>query len=211
MSTATDEPLRLMIYDRTCTGRALLPGLSHSWIAGALLYRTLGRLDHSRGVASWQEGLQWLAEIAADRPIAEIQFWGHGKWGHARVDRQALDESALTRGHELEPWLRKIRHRLVGPNAHWWFRTCETFGARPGHAFARAWSDYFGCAAAGHTYIIGFWQSGLHRIQPGQAPHWPVDEGLAKGSSAEPEKALWSSRRAINTVTCLHGEVPESF
>ena len=27
-----------MIYDETCRGRGLLPGLTHSWIAGALLY-----------------------------------------------------------------------------------------------------------------------------------------------------------------------------
>ena len=36
-----------------------------------------------------------------------------------------------------------------------------------GHDFARAWTDFFGSRAAGHTFIIGYWQSGLHTLAPG--------------------------------------------
>jgi hypothetical protein len=200
-----------MIYDRTCTGRGPLPGLTHSWMAGALLYRGLGRLDAWRGVASWGEALAWLADVQLERPISEIQFWGHGKWGEARVDQEILDDSALLSSSEYAPHLRRIRARLTGEDALWWFRTCETFGATKGHAFARAWTDYFGCAGAGHTYIIGPWQSGLHRLAVGDTPTWSDEEGLAEGSAAEPRRALWSKRTSPNTISCLHGEVPEGF
>src|SRR5690606_11787842 len=82
-------PLRLMIYDRTCTadfprpaasGRHPLlrragellegapwPGLSHSWWVGGVLYSTLGRLDDWRGFASWGAALEWLAEHRGDQ------------------------------------------------------------------------------------------------------------------------------------------------
>ena len=31
----TTSGLRVMLYDDTCRGRGALPGLTHSWIAGA--------------------------------------------------------------------------------------------------------------------------------------------------------------------------------
>ena len=43
-----DRPLRLIVYDRTCTGRPARPGLTHSWIAGAWLYGRLDRIDAAR-------------------------------------------------------------------------------------------------------------------------------------------------------------------
>lgn len=204
-------PVRLMIYDKTCVGRGGLPGLTHSWIAGALLYRALGRIDLYRGVSSWEEGLSFVADAALERPIAEVQFWGHGKWGEAFVQRDVFDERALLRGHSLEPLLRRVRARLTDENALFWFRTCETFGAQKGHSFASALTDFLGCGAAGHTYIIGPWQSGLHRLQPGEVPQWSEVEGIAEGTAERPTKALWSRRRAPNTISCLHGRVPAAF
>ena len=202
------RPLRLMFYDDTCRGRGLRPGLTHSWIAGKHLYRGLGRLDRARGVTGWLEALEWLAMVEPERPIGEIQYWGHGRWGRVLINGAALDVGALEAGHAFRPYLEAIRRRLVGPEALWWFRTCETFGAAGGHRFARAWADFFGCRAAGHTYIIGPWQSGLHCLSPGQAPHWPVEEGLAEGTPQAPIKALWSGPREPNTITCLHGRLP---
>lgn len=205
---STGKPLRLMLYDDTCRGRPLLPGLTHSWIAGAGAYRMMGRLDHTCGVTSWEQGLQWLATVGQDRAIAEIQFWGHGKWGYAKVDDDVLDVSALDRGHPYRPMLEAIRDRLVGPKAMWWFRTCETFGCEAGHEFARRWSGFFDCRVAGHTYIIGPWQSGLHVIGPGEEPDWPLDEGLAEGTPEAPRKALWSKPDEPNTISCLHNRHP---
>ncbi len=198
-----------MVYDDTCRGSRLLPGLTHSWIVGGWLYRLLGRIDHMRGVQSWGEALHWLSTVELGRQIGEIQFWGHGKWGLARVGAEQLDMTALQPDHPYHPMLRAVRERLIGPNALWWFRTCETFGCRPGHRFAKEWTRFFGCRAAGHTYIIGPWQSGLHCLRPGETPGWSVYEGLAEGTPENPEKALWSKPWEPNTITCLQNRHPQ--
>lgn len=205
------QPLRLMIYDRTCGGPVGLPGLSQAWWTGGGLYRALGRIDRFVGVEDWPTALRWLAEVEPGRPIAEIQTWCHGKWGQVLLDRAPMDATALLAGHPWNGWLRAIRERLVGPEALWWFRTCETFGAQSGHRFARAWTDFFECDAAGHTYIIGAWQSGLHRLGPGQEPPWPTAEGLREGTPGAPRRALRSKPTAPHTITCLHGRVPPGF
>jgi hypothetical protein len=206
---ADARPLRLLLYDDTCRGRSpLVPGLTHSWIAGWFLYRGLGRLDRAQGARSWEEGLRWLATVEPGRAIEQIQFWGHGKWGNARIDGEKLDVSALWPGHEYHHLLATIRDRLVGPDALWWFRTCETFGAEAGQRFAREWTDFFNCRAAGHTYIIGPWQSGLHCLRPGEVPDWSVWEGIDEGTPEEPVKALWSTANAPNTLSCLGNSHP---
>jgi hypothetical protein len=207
---SSDAPLRLMIFDRTCRGRGPLPGLSHAWWTGAHLYRALGRLDAARGVSSWGEALSWMADHEPERPIGEVQYWGHGKWGLARIDREPLDLDALQRGSALRPMLDRVRARLH-PDALWWFRTCETFGARPGQAFARAFTETMGCRAAGHTYIIGHWQSGLHSLAPGSIPTWSDDEALIEGTPDAPERAAWSKHSAPNTITFMHGRIPAGY
>lgn len=207
-----EEPLRLMIYDRTCTGPRLRPGLSHAWRSGGVLYGpVLRRLHASFGARTWEEALGWLARVEPGRRISEVQFWGHGKWGRALIDRQSLDSSALMPGHPLHRDLAAIRERLAGPEALWWFRTCETFGAQPGHDWARRLTDFLGCRAAGHTYIIGVWQSGLHSLRPGETPGWSVTEGLKAGTIAAPTEALWSRRREPNTIHFLSGRVPAGY
>ncbi len=199
--------LRLMIYDRSCPRPWFLPGLSQVWGAGRHLYRALGRLDASRGVASWGEALDWLAAVEA--PIDEIQFWGHGRWGLARVGDETLDARALAPGHPLHDRLARVRDRLApGGEALWWFRTCETFGTARGQTFARAWTRFFGCRAAGHTFRIGAWQSGLHGLRPGELPGWSPGEGVKEG----PTPASLDSRPgAPNTITFLHGQIPAGF
>jgi len=99
----------------------------------------------------------------------------------------------------------------MSPGALVWFRSCETFGAAAGRDFARRLTDFFGCAAAGHTFVIGYWQSGLHRLEPGQPPGWAANEGIARGSPDRPELASSSSPRAPNTITCFTGKVPEGW
>lgn len=199
-----------MVFDRTDRGRRGLPGLSTAWRAGATLYRGLGRLDACRGVSEWSEALDWLAEFKAGEPIGEIQFWGHGNWGHIKVDSVPLASTALDAGHEHHERLCAIRERMSSESL-WWFRTCETFGADRGHDFARRWTDFFECPAAGHTYVIGYWQSGLHSLAPGEVPTWSADEGLEEGSASAPEKALWSRRREPNTISCFRGRIPQGF
>jgi hypothetical protein len=180
---------------------------------GGWLYGRLGRLDAWFGAATWDEALQWLAWHGQPEPIAEIQYWGHGKWGAAMIDRKELDASAVLPGHPQYPALRAIRDRLVpGGNALWWFRTCSTFGGPKGHAFAKAWSDFFGSRVAGHTFIIGPFQSGLHTLEPGKSPSWPVEEGVPPNvGGAAATRALWSGRKAPNTITFLHGRIPDGY
>ena len=203
--------LRLMVFDRTCAGPRMLgaplPGLTWSWKIGARLYRQLGRLDLAFGAASWAEALAWLRTVEARRPIAEIQIWSHGHWGRVLMQGDGLTTSSLAPSHAHHEALTAIRDRLTGPEALWWFRTCETFGRPEGHDFARAWTRFFACRAAGHTHIIGPWQSGLHSLRAGEEPRWSVTEGVREDVPGG-TTAAWSGASAPNTITCLHGSIP---
>lgn len=204
--------IRLMIYDSTCLGRIRTGGLSRIWRLGGAVYRALGRFDRVCGASSWAEALDFLATAGAPTRIAEIQFWGHGKWGAPRIGTEVLARPSLSAGHPLYEGLRAVRDRLVpGGQGLWWFRACETFGAIPGQEFARAFTEFFGCRAAGHTYIISFFQSGLHTLRPGEAPYWPTDEGLRRGTPEEPLEAHPSTPGAPHTITCLRSRLPDTL
>lgn len=205
-------PLRLMIYDRTCLGKTKVFGLSTAWRAGSALYRLQRRLDAAHGVTSWSEALDWLAGYEGDRLIGEIQYWGHGRWGQVLVDRDSLDARAFADAHPLAKKIAAVRERLV-PNgdALVWLRTCEAFGARSGHDFARRLADGFGARVAGHTHIIGALQSGLHGLHPGHAPDWPAEEGIAEGTAEKPTKAFHSLPGRPRTISCFAGEVPRDW
>jgi hypothetical protein len=170
----------------------------------------LGRSDGAYGAESFADALAWLSRFRSDRPVDQVQFWGHGKWGRLFIHRDVLDRTALTPGHAHHVTLTALRERL-SPNALVWFRSCETFGAVPGHDFAQAWTTFFGRPAAGHTFVIGYWQSGLHQLNPGQSPHWDAEEGLVDGSAAHPGRAAWSGPTKPNTISCLAGHVPHGW
>ncbi len=201
-----------MVFDRTCTGIGWRPGLSHAWASGQLLYWGLGRIDAALGVDTWDDAFAWLATYGGDRPIAEIQYWGHGKWGSARAGTQVFDKDALSPTSRWQPHLERISDRMAsGRDGLFWFRTCETFGCVPGQDFAQRLADQLGCRVAGHTFIIGHWQSGLHSLLPGNAPTWSVHEGLREGTPESPNQAFWSRMWKPNTISFLHGTVPEQY
>jgi hypothetical protein len=205
-------PLRLLVFDRTCRGPGLRRRLSSAWAAGSVLYRALRRVDASFAASGWEEALGWLTSYEPDRPVGEIQFWGHGRWGQVLMGKQALGRDALRAGHPLYGACVALRHRLAaGGEALLWLRTCEAFGAEAGHDFARALVDSFGCRVAGHTYTIGYWQSGLHSLVPGRAPDWPLDEGLAAGTPEMPARSLPSLPDAPHTIGCLVGQIPDGW
>jgi hypothetical protein len=154
--------------------------------------------------------MRWLSTVRPECEVREVQYWGHGKWGEARIGADVLSERALLQGHPLGDELAAARARL-GTSAAWWFRTCETFGAARGQSFARAWADYWSCRAAGHTYVIGHWQSGLHSLSPGESATWSPEEGLAAGTSADPRRAISSGPLLPNTVTCWRTELPDGY
>lgn len=204
-----DDALRLVVFD--VTQRQRRPrALGLSWEYGTHLYRALGRVDGSYGASSFADAFAWLSRYEPTRPIGELQFWGHGKWGRLCLDREVLDRTLLAPGHVHHAAFRRFTERLTA-DALLWFRTCETLGARAGHDFASAVCDATGARVAGHTFVIGFFQSGLHCLRPGMKPQWSASEGLARGSVDAPELALDSGPNAPNTITCLTGRIPDRF
>jgi hypothetical protein len=199
-------PLRLVLFDATQAKRPPR-ALGWSWSTGARLYRALGWIDGSFGATSFDQGLEWLLRATRERALGELQFWGHGKWGRALIAREALDRSALSPAHALRPRLEALRERL-SPEALLWFRTCETLGASAGQDFARSLADFTGARVAGHTFEIGYWQSGLRELAPGTEPTWDACEGLAAGTAQRPERALPSGPDAPSTITCFTSRVP---
>lgn len=202
-------PLRLLVYDATQQNRTPR-ALGLAWRAGSHLYGGLGRIDGAFGARSWAQAFEFLATTHPGRSIGELQFWGHGKWGRALIDGDSFDRRALAETHPLAGRIAAFRERLE-PSALVWFRTCETLGAHAGGDFARALGDHLGARVAGHTFVIGFFQSGLHSLLPGTSPTWAPDEGLASGSAARPGRAFSSGPRRPNTITCFDGAVPEGF
>ena len=204
--------LRLMIYDRTCVGPRVPVGLTTAWSAGSVLYRGLRRIDATFGATSWKEALEWLATYEVSRRIAEIQYWGHGRWGRVMIDKDPFDASALSAASPLAANVAALRERLVpGGEALVWLRTCEAFGATAGLDFAQRLADGLGARVAGHTHIIGALQSGLRALRPGNAPNWTPEEGIAEGTPDAPKRAHESGVLRPRTITCFTGEVPASW
>lgn len=204
-----ERALRLVVYDATQQARPPR-ALGFSWRYGTSFYRALGRVDAAYGARGFGDALEWLGRYESARSIAELQFWGHGKWGRVFIDAESLDRGVLAPEHAHHRAFCAFRERLA-PEALLWFRTCETLGARAGRDFAMALGDATGARVAGHTYVIGFLQSGLHCLRPGDTPRWSPDEGLSRGSAERPEQALPSSPSAPNTITCLTGRIPDGY
>jgi hypothetical protein len=198
--------MRVMVYDRTCVRTR--GHLTPVWATGGALYRGLGRIDAAHGVASWDEALAWIA--AQEAPITEIQYWGHGTWGGAWVGTDLLDANVFRETHRLHAGLVAARARLA-PDALVWFRCCHTLGARAGIDWAERLAEFLGARVAGHTYVIGFHQSGLHGVAPGVRADWTADEGLSEGTVDAPLRARSSRPWAPRTITALHGEVPAAW
>jgi len=202
-------PLRLVIFDRT-QARRPPRALGLAWRAGARFFRARGCIDAYFGAESFAEALAWAASLQPDRAIGEVQFWGHGKWGRALIAQESFDRSALEPLHPLRPTLEALRERLT-PGSLFWFRTCETLGAGAGHDFARALGDFTGASIAGHTFEIGYFQSGLHCLAPGAAPEWDAAEGLLAGTPEAPLRACTSGPRQPSTITCWVDRVPAAL
>lgn len=202
-------PLRLLVFDATQRRRAPR-ALGHSWHYGARLYRALGRIDAAFAANGFAEAFEWLARHEPSRPIGELQFWGHGRWGRVMIADEVLDRALLTSAHPHHAGYQRLRERLTA-DALLWFRSCETLGARAGQDFAMRLADATGARVAGHTFVIGALQSGLHCLSPGKQPHWSSSEGLARGTAEAPQQALPSTPSAPNTITCLAGRIPEGF
>ena len=202
--------LRLLVYDATDKGGER--ALRTAWRTGARVYRALGRVDAFFPATSWASALAWLARFEEGRQIAQVQFWGHGKWGAALIADDVFSRASLAQGGASHDALTSVQKRMLPDAASLvWFRTCETFGAQRGQDFAMQLSERLGARVAGHTYAIAALQSGLHGLRPGARPSWSPTEGLKRGTAAAPEEARWSSAQAPNTVHFMTSEVPAAW
>lgn len=215
--------MHLLVYDATGRGPWYQTGLTASWRAGATLYRKVYGVDAVYAATSWEDAFAWLCSVEPGARISSVQYWGHGFFGRAYVGADVLDERAFAVDHPRHGDLVAFRQRLSGEGALLWFRTCSTFGAPRGLAFAARTATFLGCRAAGHTHVIGPLQSGLHSIAPSTTPSWSPDEGVSpalrrragrpedQGGYGAEHASLPSSWTAPHTITCLHGRVPEGW
>ena len=96
------------------------------------------------------------------------------------------------------------------PDPLWWFRTCEAFGATRGHDFARRFTDFFGGRAAGHTYIIGLWQSGLHSLRAGESRNGRSRRGCPEGQPSARSRRCGRAGRRRTRFTFFRPD-PEGY
>lgn len=216
--------LRLVVFDATDAPREHVRGaiadgaaprsvgLSPVWWAGTWMHRLLRAADATLGARSWGEALDWAASIAEQRkrPIGSIQFWGHGLWGYMLIGKSRLDQIALGMGQPMAASIDRFRANLAGPEALFWLRCCSAFGGQRGRAFAGQLANRLGCRVAGHTHVIGFWQSGTHSLQPGELAAWSPREGL-RLEGDRVVSALGSSPKGPNTMTCLGIDLPAGW
>lgn len=196
--------MKIVIYDRTALFDKVQNSndlLTYTWMYGTRLFKTFNSLDMAKGVASWDEALDFLLEQSKTVEISGVQFWGHGARGLAAIGTEALNKKAATK--------RKAKLAELGskmsPDAYWWWRTCGTYGGEKGQEFAKHFTDLLGRKTAGHTHIIGFWQSGGYTIRPGEEPHWSDVEGFGE------DGMVWSNWDKPNTIVAMQIKLPKSW
>jgi hypothetical protein len=216
--------MKLVVYDRTDVAPIAVPridrasdgtahgtgGLSRWWRIGAALHRGSMRAAAVHGASGWREAIAWAVSVARARgeTIAELQAWGHGGWGFMNMGDTRLDVAALDPQHALAPEIDSLRDALAH-NALIWFRCCSTFGTEIGHRFAMAYANRLRARVAGHTFIIGAWQSGTHSLAPGARADWSEHEGLE--IVGDRRVAAVSSADAPRTIFMLRGGLPKGW
>ena len=117
---------------------------------------------------------------------------------------------ALTMAGALAPELGALG-RALAPGALVWLRCCSAFGTRAGQDFGAKLADTLGARVAGHTYIIGIWQSGTHSVSPGATADWDHLEGVERDGRGAPLGAAMSTGRAPRTLHCLRPGLPAGW
>lgn len=188
----------------------IMAGLSHLWEAGAKLYKAIGRFDYVIGVSSWDEAFNWLANVGMteSKHLKEVQYWGHGSPGQLWIGTRKVSWTMFRDLQDENSDLSKFIGRLREDSLVW-FRCCAVFHGAHGQRFAKYCVKHFGCDVAAHTYIIGWWQGGLHILSPGQEPMWDPKEGLTK-KNGKP-KIKWSRFYSPNTISMMTSHFPEKF
>ncbi len=175
------------------------------------MHRGALRATAARGATSWKEAIAWALAQAEARgaPIAEIQAWGHGGWGYMGMGQERLEETSMKSSGSLGAEVDALA-RALAPDALVWLRCCSAFGEARGRAFAERLAERLGVRVAGHTFIIGAWQSGTHSLRPGERAGWPIDEGI-EATDGRPRCAKLSTPDAPRTLSCLRLGLPKDW
>lgn len=180
--------MRVMLFDTTAGA------LSTLWSAG----RSLGRFDAVLPVRSWDEALDALAALP---PVAELQFWGHGRAGAPLIDGRPL--------LSLRSFGAAARFAQV-PGAVVWWRACDVFSRGAGVDFALNATRLTGAAHVGHTRVVSWpWpvcQSGGYALRPGEPVWWDAYEGVRPDGSSRGSHPF-----APNTCLSTRMQVPASW
>ena len=122
------------------------------------------------------------------------------------MGRERLDDETM--GGSLAPGVDALRDALA-PGALVWLRCCSAFGYG-GRELAPRLADRLGARVAGHTYIIGAWQSGTHSVAPGGKADWDLLEGV-ETSGGVARGAKMSAPGEPRTVGCLRLGLPDGW
>jgi hypothetical protein len=119
---------------------------------------------------------------ANDFNIPDVETWGYMSafQGVANPTRYAKWKTwfdALTWRQQL---LVELRHRICGPDAEVYYRSCEAFQGKLGQEFAKASARFWRSKVIGHTKVIGITQPGRKVLRPGEEPGWPEEEGTGE-------------------------------
>lgn len=206
MKKIKDNNLDIMFYDASDWAGEQL---RFSWVTGGHFYKLFRGVEETKGCYNWTEALNYLSNVDSDKKIKSIQFWGHGSPGRVWINGDFLSVRSLLASSTHRSYLLKLKERLT-PESVIWFRSCNVFAGQEGYLFAIAFSQFMNCVVAGHTFIVGPWQSGLHTIKPGERPSWSKEEGIKKKENGETQM-LWSKPWSPNTIFCLTGQIPKGW
>jgi hypothetical protein len=148
------------------------------------------------GVSSWDDAYEKV--LGAVRPgtrLMELQWWGDGSPGAPRINGKTPPDDF---------W--QPLSTLVTPDSLVWFRMCSVLFGRKGQSFAERTADELACRVAGHTRVIGVWQSGLCSVRPGVIqPFFPLDGYRWKEEDWQKNTSGWREPR---TIFCARMSVP---
>jgi hypothetical protein len=164
--------MRVFVFDNTQSY------LTASWWIGSLLRSLRKGRDMIFSVESWADMVKQLEPL---KGVKRVEYWGHGSMGSVSCDHRRMGPDVLP----------AVKHIMDGPESLWWWRTCSSFRAERGRAFAQSCASTLECRVAGFQHTIWMWQSGLQVATPNEVPDWD-DEG-----------GKWSKPWMPNTVFCM--------
>lgn len=185
--------MRVTVYDKNPGAGFSQWFLKTCWELACWFQKLVGAVDAYYGAKSWEDAQKWLLE--QKRPLTVIQYWGHGSPASVWLAQKLVPASE---------WL-SLKPAVV-PETLLWFRACSVFQNMSGQSFSQKLANGLGCTIAGHTFVIGPFQGGLHTRRPNTEPSWPFHEGTLK--SKWPDHLKWWNP---NTIFCLRTKIPEGW